>query len=63
MIGQKAILNNGDEVTITGYIEWGTDNSHYAPRIRRIITTRGNKDDKGKLIEEIFKPESVKVMR
>ena len=61
MIGQKAILSDGRETTIVGFIEWGSENNHSSPRIRRIITTQGVRDDNDKRMDRIRIPKNVTI--
>jgi len=59
MIGQKAKLVDGREVTIVGFIEWSDKNDSYRPRIRYIYTTFGNLNKEGKRIDTMRSPENV----
>ena len=60
MIGQQATLTNTDkEVTIVGQIRWGSATHPNRAYLRYFITTSGVRNDDGKRIDTIRKPENV----
>jgi len=63
IIGQAAKLTDGREVTIVGFIEWPYHIESYRCKVRYIITTSGARDDDGKRIDMIRKPENVTIQR
>ena len=62
MIGQNVIYNK-KAYTVVGYIEWGTDNKPYPSAVKKVIITRGKRDDNGKRIDFIVDAHDIKVTK
>jgi len=57
MIGQRATLTTGEEVTITGYVRWGTPTYPNKIILRYIIVKFDDEDRE----DELWEPKYVKV--